>query len=332
MRNKKLVIVILGSITCLCICMLLSVAYGVKSVGIRDVWEAILGVDSDKFEVNIVAARIPRTIFGVLGGAALAVSGALMQSITRNPIADPSILGVNTGASLFVVCGMAFFHISAGNQYIWLAFIGASVTSLFVYGLASAGHGGVTPIKLAMSGAAAATALQALVNTIMLPNSQVMDQFRFWQVGSISGADWNDIRLMIPYLIIGFVISFSLASSLNTLALGDDAATGLGMNVTYVRALAAFAGVLLCASTTALAGPIGFVGLMVPHLMRLLLGPDMRKILPLSAVGGSCILILADVAGRILGRPGELESGIVTALAGAPVFIFIIRKVKVRAL
>lgn len=332
MRNKKLVIVILGSITCLCICMLLSVAYGVKSVGIRDVWEAILGVDSDKFEVNIVAARIPRTISGVLGGAALAVSGALMQSITRNPIADPSILGVNTGASLFVVCGMAFFHISTGNQYIWLAFIGASVTSLFVYGLASAGHGGVTPIKLAMSGAAAATALQALVNTIMLPNSQVMDQFRFWQVGSISGADWNDIRLMIPYLIIGFVISFSLASSLNTLALGDDAATGLGMNVTYVRVLAAFAGVLLCASTTALAGPIGFVGLMVPHLMRLLLGPDMRKILPLSAVGGSCILILADVAGRILGRPGELESGIVTVLAGAPVFIFIIRKVKVRAL
>ena len=255
-----------------------------------------------------------------------------MQSITRNPIADPSILGVNTGASLFVVSGIAFLHIKTGNQYIWLAFAGAALTALLVYGLASVGNGGVTPIRLALAGAAASTALQSLVNTIMLPNTQVMDEFRFWQVGSISGASWDDIRLMFPYLMLGFVIAFCLIPSLNVLALGDDVATGLGVNVNLIRGLAAFSGVVLCASVTALAGPISFIGLMVPHLVRTVVGSDLKKNMPLSAVSGSCILLLSDVLGRILGRPGELESGIVTALIGGPVFIFIIRKVRVRSI
>ena len=328
--KKKIVIISLAGFLCLLLCILLSLTYGARSVGLTGVIAAFSGEGG--FAAGVVMARIPRTLFGLLAGASLAISGALMQAVTRNPIADPSILGVNTGASLFVVCGIAFFHINTGPQYIWLAFTGAAVTAVFVYGLASLGHGGATPIKLALSGAAAGTALQSLVNTVMLPNTQVMDQFRFWQTGSISGADYADIRLILPYLLTGFAISFFLAPSLNTLALGDDVAAGLGLHVTRIRALAALAGVLLCASTTALAGPIGFIGLMIPHLIRLLVGPDMRKILPLSAVGGSCLLLLADVAGRILGRPGELESGIVTALAGAPVFIFIIRKVKVRSL
>lgn len=252
--------------------------------------------------------------------------------MTRNPIADPSILGVNTGASLFVVCGIAFFHISKGSQYIWLAFAGAAATAILVYGLASIGGNGATPIKLALAGAAAGTALQSLVNTVMLPNNQVMDQFRFWQTGNIGGASWTDIRLLAPYFVIGFVVSICMAAPLNTLALGDEAATGLGLNVPLTRAFASLAGVLLCASTTALAGPISFVGLMVPHLFRLVIGPDMKKILPLSAVGGAALLLFADTMGRILGSPGELESGIVTALIGAPVFILIIRKAKVKSL
>ena len=159
-----------------------------------------------------------------------------------------------------------------------------------------------------------------------------MDQFRFWQVGSISGASWEDIKLMSPYLAVGFVLAFFLVPSLNTLALGDDVATGLGVNVTVVRGLAALSGVLLCAAVTALAGPISFIGLMVPHLIRALVGPDLKKIMPLSAVCGACVLLISDVLGRIWGRPGELESGIVTALIGGPVFIFIIRKVRVRSL
>ena len=194
------------------------------------------------------------------------------------------------------------------------------------------GREGATPIRLALAGAAASTALQSLVNTVMLPNTQVMDQFRFWQVGSIGGATWEDIRIMLPYIIVGFTIAFLLMPSLNTLALGDDVATGLGVNVTAVRMLAAVAGVLLCASVTALAGPISFIGLMVPHVIRAFTGPEIKRVMPLSALTGACILLISDVLGRLLGRPGELESGIITALIGGPVFILIIRKVKVHSL
>lgn len=332
MKNRRFLLTAVISLILLLLCVLASIACGAKSVGFRTIIETLLNIGEQTYDSSVVRARFPRTAFGVLAGASLAVSGALMQAVTRNPVADPSILGVNTGASLFVVCGIAFFHISTRNAYIWLAFAGAAVTALLVYGLASIGGEGATPIKLALAGAAAGTALQSLVNTVMLPSSQVVDQFRFWQTGSIGGAEWADIRLLIPYFLIGLIAGIMLAPSLNTLALGDEAATGLGLNVPLIRAAASLAGVLLCASTTALAGPISFIGLMVPHLMRMLLGPDMKKILPMSAIGGASLLLLADVAGRILGRPGELESGIVTALIGAPVFIIIIRKAKVRSL
>lgn len=332
MKKQHFALTVLLSLFCLALFVLASIACGAKSVGFPVVIQSLLGIGEKTFETSVVMARVPRTVFGILAGAALAVSGALMQAVTRNPIADPSILGVNTGASLFVVCGIAFLHISTGLEYIWLAFAGAALTAILVYGLASIGNGGATPLKLALAGAAASTALQSLVNTVMLPSSQVMDQFRFWQTGSIGGAGWGEIRLLLPFFLIGFAASILLAPSLNTLALGDDAATSLGLNVPLIRGAAALAGVLLCASTTALAGPIGFVGLMIPHLIRMLVGPDMRKILPLSAICGASLLLFADTAGRVLGRPGELESGIVTALIGAPVFIFIIRKVKVSSL
>ena len=332
MSKRKSPVILFMMIVLLLFCAIVSLAYGVKSVGIRSVIGAFFSNDAPLLEVNIVSARIPRTIFGILAGAALGVSGLLMQSITRNPIADPSILGVNTGASLFVVCGIAYLHINNANHYIWLAFSGASLAALVVYGLASIGCGGATPIRLALAGAAASTALQSLVNTVMLPNSQVMDQFRFWQVGSIGGASFEYIRVVLPYLIGGFLLAFLLVPSLNAMALGDDMATGLGVNVALVRALAAFSGVLLCASVTALAGPISFVGLMVPHLVRMLAGPDLKRIMPLSMLCGACVLLLSDVLGRIAGKPGELESGIITSLIGAPIFVAIIRRVKVRSL
>ena len=260
MKKQHFILTVLLSFSCLALCVLASIACGAKSVGFPVVIQSILGIGEKTFETSIVMARVPRTVFGILAGAALAVSGALMQAVTRNPIADPSILGVNTGASLFVVCGIAFLHISTGLEYIWLAFAGAALTAILVYGLASIGNGGATPLKLALAGAAASTALQSLVNTVMLPSSQIMDQFRFWQTGSIGGAGWGEIRLLLPFFLIGFAASIFLAPSLNTLALGDDAATGLGLNVPLIRGAAALAGVLLCASTTALAGCYRFCG------------------------------------------------------------------------
>lgn len=255
-----------------------------------------------------------------------------MQSITRNPIADPSILGVNTGASLFVVAGIAFFNITAAYQYIWLAIIGAGLTAVFVYSVASMGKDGATPLKLALSGSAVSIVLGSLVSTIMLPNNRVMEAFRFWQVGSIGSATWENIALISPFLILGFVISMLISGYLNNLALGDEAATALGTNVVLTRSVGALASVLLCGAATALAGPIGFIGLIIPHIVRLVFGSEMSKMLPLSFIGSGILLLLSDILGRIIGSPGETEVGIVTAVLGAPIFIFAIRKGRVKSL
>jgi iron complex transport system permease protein len=279
---------------------------------------------------SVVQKRIPRTVFGIFAGASLGMSGALMQAITRNPLADPGILGVNTGAALFVVIGIAFLGITTPQQYIFLALIGASISAVFVYTIGSIGGKGATPVKLALAGSATAAALSSLVSAIMLPRTAVMDVFRFWQVGGIGGATWATMRSILPFLLVGLIIGLMSSSSLNALALGDDVATGLGVRTGRARMIAAGGGVILCGATTALAGPISFVGLMVPHVIRLGIGVDQRWIIPLSAIGGAVVVLFSDVIGRLIGSPGELEAGIVTAFIGAPVLIAVAARSKVR--
>ena len=332
MGKKKFVIVIILCLALLSIIAMFSISLGVKRIAFSKVMEVIFGNDLDSIEATIILQRIPRTVFGILAGGALGRSGALMQSITRNPIADPSILGVNTGASLFVVAGIAFFNITAAYQYIWLAIIGAGLTAVFVYSVASMGKDGATPLKLALSGSAVSIVLGSLVSTIMLPNNRVMEAFRFWQVGSIGSATWENIALISPFLILGFIISMLISGYLNNLALGDEAATALGTNVVLTRSVGALASVLLCGAATALAGPIGFIGLIIPHIVRLVFGSEMSKMLPLSFIGSGILLLLSDILGRIIGSPGETEVGIVTAVLGAPIFIFAIRKGRVKSL
>ena len=332
MGKKKFVLVIILCLALLSVIAMFSVSLGVKRIAFSKVMEVIFGNDLDSIEATIILQRIPRTVFGILAGGALGISGALMQSITRNPIADPSILGVNTGASLFVVAGIAFFNITAAYQYIWLAIIGAGLTAVFVYSVASMGKDGATPLKLALSGSAVSIVLGSLVSTIMLPNNRVMEAFRFWQVGSIGSATWENIALISPFLILGFIISILISGYLNNLALGDEAATALGTNVVLTRSVGALASVLLCGAATALAGPIGFIGLIIPHIVRLAFGSEMSKMLPLSFIGSGILLLLSDILGRIIGSPGETEVGIVTAVLGAPIFIFAIRKGRVKSL
>lgn len=310
----------------------LSVTYGVKSVGLSDIKDAILNINTDSYNVNVVQARIPRTIFGLIAGASLGISGVLMQSITRNPIADPSILGVNTGASLFIVIGIAFFNIQSKLSYIGIAFAGAMITAILVYKLASSGYSGPTPIKLAIAGSATSIALSSIINIVLMPNSSVMTTYRFWQIGSIGGATYEDIALVLPITILSIIISLVNSDNLNILLLSDESAVSLGLDINRTRLIAAFCGVFLCASVTALAGPISFIGLMVPHFIRLIMGSNHVHLILCSGIYGGAVLVLSDILGRILGRPGELESGIMTALLGAPVFIFIIRKAKVQSL
>ena len=332
MGNKKFVLSIILCLALLSIMAVFSISLGAKNIAFSKVVDVLLGNDPDSLEAAIILQRIPRTVFGILAGGALGISGALMQSITRNPIADPSILGVNTGASLFVVAGIAFFNITVAYQYIWLAIIGAGVTAVFVYSVASMGKDGATPLKLALSGSAVSIVLGSLVSTIMLPNNRVMEAFRFWQVGSIGSAPWEHIMLISPFLIVGFIISMFISGYLNNLALGDEAATALGTNVVMTRTIGALSSVLLCGATTALAGPIGFVGLIIPHIIRLIFGSEMSKMLPLSFLGSAILMLVSDIIGRIISLPGETEVGIVTAVLGAPVFILAIRKGRVKSL
>lgn len=336
MKHSKAALFIAVSVLLLCIAIPLSFAVGARNIPFSDLIQTIKGTKVDPLYLPILQKRILRTVLGLIAGCALGTAGCLMQTITRNPIADPSILGVNTGASFFVVTGIAFFGISTTVQYIGFALAGATLTALLVFGIASfsPGRGSIStnnanPIRLALSGAAVSTACSSLISTVMLPRTNVMQVFRFWQTGSIGGGSWEGIRMVLPFLILGMVLAAALIPSLNVLSLGDDIAMGLGVQVPKVRALAAAASVLLCGATTAVAGPIGFVGLIIPHITRIFCGNDLKYQIPLSALDGAVLLLLADVAGRYLGRPGELEVGIVTAFIGAPVFIVIVGKAKV---
>lgn len=328
---KNFITVLLLLMVLLGVCVLASLAFGSRTVGWTGLMEGLF-LDVQSHEASVVRQRIARTVFSLMCGAALGVSGALMQSVTRNPIADPSILGVNTGAALFVVIGISFLNISTASQYIWFALAGAIVTAIFVFGIGSLGSGGATPLKLVLAGAATSAALSSLVMAIMIPRTNVMDQFRFWQVGSVGSGSWNSISTFLPFLLVGLLIAFFTAPALNALALGDEVATGLGVRTGTLRLIAAFGGVLLCAAATALAGPIGFIGLLATHVIRLMIGPDLRYIIPMSALAGAIILTVSDICGRMIGSPGELEVGIVTAFIGAPILILITMKAKMRAL
>ncbi|MBB5148498.1 MULTISPECIES: FecCD family ABC transporter permease [Ureibacillus] len=327
---KKLFVLLFVLIVLLGVCIIASLLFGSRIISWTDIMDGLFHSQVDSHEANVVRQRVVRTIFSIMTGVALGVSGALMQSVTRNPIADPSILGVNTGAALFVVCGIAFFHISSASQYIWFAIVGAMITAIFVYSIGSMGSGGATPLKLVLAGAATSAILSSLVSAVMIPRTNVMDQFRFWQVGSVGSGSWDSISIFLPFLLTGCIIAVITAPALNAILLGDEVATSLGVRIGFIRLIAAFGGVLLCGAATALAGPIGFIGLLATHVVRLVIGPDMRYIIPLSALTGAIILTLSDVCGRLLGSPGELEVGVVTAFIGAPILIFITMKSKVR--
>lgn len=311
--------------------MTASLAFGSRDVAWSDVWSALGGADHT-LEQAAVAKRIPRTLLAVAVGAALGLAGAVMQGVTRNPLADPGVLGVNMGASLAVVTGIASFGLASQAGYIWVAMLGAGVTAAFVYGVGSLGRGGATPLKLALAGAAISAALASLVSAVVLPRNDIADTFRLWQIGGVGGASYAQLVSVVPFLAVGFVLCLASARALNSLALGDDLAAGLGERVALVRATAALGAVVLCGASTAVAGPIGFVGLVVPHACRLLAGVDHRWLLPFSALSGAVLLTVADVVGRVVARPSEIDVGIVTALVGAPFFIHIVRRQKVRSL
>ncbi len=305
---------------------LLSIAYGAKPLPLARVVEALVAFDGSNDHLIVRSLRLPRTVIGIGVGAALGLAGAVMQGVTRNPLADPGILGVNAGASLFVVIAIYFFGVGSLGGYVWFAFAGAAVVSVTVYGLGSLGRDGATPVKLALAGAAMAALLGSLTTAVLLVDVATLDQYRFWVVGSIAGRDAAVAGQVAPFLVAGGILALVSSRSLNSMSLGDDIARSLGVRVGFARGISATAVVLLCGAATAAAGPIAFVGLTVPHVARAICGPDYRWILPYSAVLAAGLLLGADVVGRVIARPGEVQVGIVTALVGAPFFVALVRR------
>jgi iron complex transport system permease protein len=311
-------------------------AFASISIGSRVVsWDEIVGAlagNQDGLGQGAVTKRIWRTALALLLGAALGVSGAVMQGVTRNPLADPGILGVNMGASLAVVTGIAWFGLWSFSSFIWTAILGAALTAVFVYVVGSLGRDGATPLKLALAGAATSAAAASFISAVVLPRGDIAGSVRSWQIGGVGGATIEAITTVLPFLAVGALICFGCARALNSLALGDELAAGLGERVAYVRALASLGAVLLCGAATAGAGPRAVGGRVIPHLCRLLVGVDHRWLLPFSALTGAALLTVSDIVGRIIARPEEIDVGIITALVGAPFFIYIVRRQKVREL
>lgn len=312
---------------------MLSLATGARAIPLDHVWAAITAFDPSSTEHRIIwDLRLPRTIAGLLVGAALGLAGAVLQGATRNPLADPSILGINAGAALAVVLGVSLLGISQLSSYVWLAFAGSGITMLVVYSVASLGREGATPVKLALAGAAITAALHAIINAILLTSPTTLDEVRFWQVGSLAGRNIEIVVQVAPFLLIGMALALATARMLDGLSMGEDVARSLGQRIGLSRGLAGLAAVILAGASTAAAGPIAFVGLTVPHVARAITGPGYRWILPYSMLMAPILLLGADVIGRVIAPPGEVQVGIVTAFLGAPFFIALVRRRKLAAL
>ncbi|WP_282848933.1 FecCD family ABC transporter permease [Microbacterium oxydans] len=323
---------LLVGLVVLVVLSVLSISFGVRAVSFDDIVAALTG-HTDTIAEAAIVKRIPRTVLALLVGAALALSGATMQAVTRNPIADPGILGVSNGASLAVVCGIAFFGLADPYGQMAFAIVGAGVAAVFVYTVGSLGRGGATPLKLALAGAATSAAFASLISAVMLPRVDLLQTFQSWQIGGVGGAEWPRIALTAPVLAVGALICFLCSRGMNSLALGDEMAKGLGENVVRTRMISALGAVILAGAATAIAGPIGFVGLIIPHVCRMLVGTDHRWLLPFSAIAGAALLTASDIVGRVIAPSSEeIQVGIITAIIGAPFFIWIVRRQKVREL
>lgn len=288
----------------------------------------LFGTDEQARQL-VIDGRLPRAVLALVIGIALGLAGLLMQSLTRNPLADPGLLGIQAGASAAVVAGIAFLGVRTASGYVWLALLGTAVAAAAVYLLGSGRGGGASPVRLVLAGAAISACLFSFVSGVIVVDAYAFSGFRFWVLGSLTGRDLTAIGSVLWLLIGGVVLAFALAGSLNTVALGSDAATALGARVTRTRVLTIVAVTVLSGVAVAVAGPIGFVGLAVPHVARALVGVDHRWSLPMSALLGAVMLQLSDVAGRLILWPQEVGVGIVTAVVGAPVLIYLVRRERV---
>ncbi|WP_043724809.1 FecCD family ABC transporter permease [Nocardia asiatica] len=330
---------LLVSTTLLLLAVLAGVAVGTRSLPPDIAYDAVrhaLTCSGGPFtcaagstEEQIVRGlRIPRTALALVCGAALGIAGALIQGYTRNPLADAGLLGINAGAAFLAALSVYLFAFTAPEQYIWFAFAGALIAGLVVFGTSAVGAGKASPLSLVLAGAAVTAFLQAMTNAVVLFDASALDTYRFWVIGSVAGRDAGVFWQVLPFLVAGMTLALVAAPGLNLIGLGDEVARGLGVHIGRSRALGLAAIVLLAGAATAAVGPIAFLGLVVPHLARRVSGPDYRWLIPYSGILGALLLLVADVAGRLVARPGELEVGAMLAVLGVPFFLAFVRRRK----
>ncbi|MFE1592398.1 FecCD family ABC transporter permease [Nocardia sp. NPDC058705] len=327
----------------LTVAVVASIAIGTRSLAPTTVFDALmhgLGCDGGPFrcparstaEEIVRELRLPRTALALVAGMALGVAGALIQGYTRNPLADAGLLGLNAGAGFLAALSIFLFGFTAPAQYIWFAFAGSAVAGVIVFGVSSIGGGKASPLSLVLAGAAVTAFLQAMTNAVITLDNAALDTYRFWVVGTVNGREAGVFWQVLPFLVVGLAMAIAAAPGLNLLSLGDDVARGLGVDVGRARAFGLVAVVLLSGAATAAVGPIAFLGLVVPHIARVITGPDNRWLIPYSALLGGLLLLVADVAGRVVARPGELQVGVMLAAVGAPFFIALVRRKKLVSL
>ncbi|MFB8106976.1 MULTISPECIES: iron ABC transporter permease [Streptomyces] len=314
----------------------LSLAVGARALSPGEVWHGLFASpdpDQRLTEIRLIVqtVRVPRTVLAIVAGIALGVGGALIQGYTRNPIADTGLLGVNSGASFAVVTVIAVFGFTDPFQYVWFAFVGAALAGVVVFGLASIGRGAGNPLTLALAGQGITVFLMAMTTAVALTDQKSLNALRFWNAGSVAGVGFDVIWPVTGFIGVGLLLALSALPSLNLLNLGDDVARGLGVNIVLSRAIGIVAITLLAGAATAACGPIAFLGLMVAHVARYLTGPDYRWLVPYAGLLGAVILLVCDIVGRLVVRPGELEPGVVVALVGAPFFAVLVWRGKFKS-
>ncbi|WP_243718394.1 iron chelate uptake ABC transporter family permease subunit [Actinomadura sp. 7K534] len=315
-----------GALCLLVLLCALSIAVGSRQIPLGQVLAVLTGPHDTQIGRIVWDVRVPRTLLGVLAGSALGVAGAVMQALTRNPLADPGLLGVSAGAAFALMLAVGVMGMTSLYGYVWFAFAGALAASVVVYVVGGLGRGGQTPVKLALAGIAVTFMLESVTRGVSLIDPQVLNRYRYWASGSLAGQETTTILQVLPFLVGGAILAVSITPALNNIALGDDVAAALGRRLGRIRLRGALSVMLLTGAAVAVAGPIVFIGLVVPHAVRALSGPDQRWLLPLTALLAPCLLLAADIIGRVVARPQEIDVGIVAAFLGAPFFIALIRR------
>jgi iron complex transport system permease protein len=325
-QNWQRLIGTIIAVICFLFLVCLSIIYGYTDTSVKTAIQSFTHFDGSNKQIIITTVRFPRALIAGAVGACLAIAGVIMQTLTKNPLASPGILGINAGAGFAVVIAVTLLNMTSLQAFAWMSFTGAAIAAIIVYMLGTIGREGLTPMKLTLAGAAIGALFSSFTQGLLTLNEAALEQVLFWLAGSVQGRKLEILTSIVPYMVVGWLGAIVLANKMNVLAMGDDVAKGLGLKTGFVKIGAGMIVILLAGSAVAVAGPIGFIGIVIPHIARKMIGTDHRWLLPFSGLLGGILLIAADIAARYVIMPGEVPVGVMTAIIGAPFFIYLVRK------